>query len=558
MTAGHEAVVPPASVVAELIQALVKALRAFQMYLPNNPIYQRAIGNVRSACAPVWEVTDEPVLHIVECDLVWEEQVVYHQPTRAESFAWSLYKDGMRTLSLRRGCEEHEIVRFLETLNRAKFLPADASDDLLTLLWEQEFLLVHYRFAEVFGDEAMPGIAPPAERPASPEERRTQVQEEAPPRPKGVVDIDAFDSTLYFLDEAEIQYVVQQVEEEYRRDARGSALAAMYDIFEAQPQGDVRSEIVGIVEQLFPNLLNGGEFRAAASVLREMRLLASRAPELQIEHRQRLEAFDTLLSEPDIVRQLVQALDEASTRPDDTDVADLLRELRQTALETLLVALPALSSPGVRQLLEAAADRLATAYPSEVLRMLRSSAADALPSVVALCGRLKLYGAVPGLTETLLHPDAAVRLASVQSLSEIATPGALTQLERAIEAADSGVRLAAVRAVGTRGYKGALRRVEAVVLGKSSTRIDLTEKMAFFEAYGAIAGTSGLDTLGGLLLSKGLLRFRSNPETRACAATAIGKVRSADARELLRRASDDKELVVRNAVSRALREQGTK
>ena len=46
------AVLPP-SQVAELIQSLVKALRAFQMYLPNNPIYQRAVQQVQDAFAPV-------------------------------------------------------------------------------------------------------------------------------------------------------------------------------------------------------------------------------------------------------------------------------------------------------------------------------------------------------------------------------------------------------------------------------------------------------------------------------------------------------------------------
>ena len=50
---------------------MVKALRAFQMYLPNNPIYQRAIQNVRTAFGPIWAATDELVLHVGETDLVW-------------------------------------------------------------------------------------------------------------------------------------------------------------------------------------------------------------------------------------------------------------------------------------------------------------------------------------------------------------------------------------------------------------------------------------------------------------------------------------------------------
>ena len=81
-TVGSGAVLP-ASQVAELIQSLVKALRAFQMYLPNNPIYHRAVEQVKAAFIPVWAATDELVLRVAETDFVWEEQTVYHQLSKS-------------------------------------------------------------------------------------------------------------------------------------------------------------------------------------------------------------------------------------------------------------------------------------------------------------------------------------------------------------------------------------------------------------------------------------------------------------------------------------------
>ena len=95
--------------------------------------------HLRIAFQPIWAVLDDLVLTVAETDFVWEEQVVYHQLNKAESLAWGLFKDGMRSLTIRRGAEQEELPRFLETINRARFLPADAGDDLLTLLWEQEF-----------------------------------------------------------------------------------------------------------------------------------------------------------------------------------------------------------------------------------------------------------------------------------------------------------------------------------------------------------------------------------------------------------------------------------
>ena len=44
---------------------------------------------------------------------------------------------------------------------------------------------------------------------------------------------------------------------------------------------------------------------------------------------------------------------------------------------------------------------------------------------------------------------------------------------------------------------------------------------------------------------------------RACAALAIGRLKTQEARDILQKHKDDKELVVRNAVSRALRETGS-
>ena len=546
----------PASQVSELIQVMGKALRAFQMYLPNNPIYQRAIQNLRAAFGPVWAATDELVLNVAETELIWEDQVVYRQINKSESIAWTLFKDGMRELTIEKGAEEEELPRLLATINQARFLTADAGDDLLTLLWALEFEHIKYRFIDFFseGGGELPGPSGPAGGTATAEERKAQIAEEASPKTQGAIDLEEIDSTLYFLDEQEIAYLAGELEEEYKRDVRGSALNVLFDLMETQPEGGVRDEVLGVLEQLFPNLLTSRDFRSAAAVLRESKLLKDGAANLRLEQGHRLDGFVARLSEPTIVGQLLQSLDEASGLGLDSDAAGVLRELRATALEPLVSWLPNLSSDPLRKMLEGVVDKLASNHTAEVQRLLRTPDSMALAGIVAMCGRLQLHQAVPAFTGVIEHADPAVRLAAVQALAQLATPGALTLLEHAIDDADRTVRIAAVRVIGGRGYKGALRRVEAVVLGKVTKEMDLTEKMAFFEAYGAIAGANGLKPLSTILLQRGLLKMKQPPETRACAAMALGRIKTAEARELLQRAVDDKELVVRNAVNRALRE----
>lgn len=558
MTAGtpSQALLVP-SQVAELLQTMVKALRAFQMYLPNNPIYQRAIQNVRGAFGPIWAASDELVLTIAETEIVWEEEVVYQQLNKADSLAWTLFKDGMRVLTIQKGAEQDELVRFLETVNRARFLPSEAGDDLMTLLWEQEFVGIRHHFIDFLsdGDGIQGSTRALGDGDASAvEARREQVREEAPARPKGIVDLEDFDATLYFLDEAEVNQLTREVQEEYARDARLSALTGLLDLLEIQTDAAARSEILGIVETLFPNLLSKSEFRTVATVIREARVLLSRATNLPPEIRRRLEALETQLSQPAIVAQLIQSLDETPQLAGNREVTDLMGELRATALGALIEAIPKIATPAVRSLAEATVDRLAAAHGTEVLRLLREPPQDALPAVVALCGRLGLPQAVPGLGDLLGNADPGVRVAAVEALAKIGTPGAMGQLERAVDDGDRNVRLAAVRAAGARGYKGALKRIEAVVLGKAVKEMDLTEKMALFEAYGAIAGPPALKTLAGLLQPRGLLKLTQSSDLRACAAIALGKIGTPEARQVLASAADDKDLVVRNAVNRALRE----
>jgi hypothetical protein len=77
--------------------------------------------------------------------------------------------------------------------------------------------------------------------------------------------------------------------------------------------------------------------------------------------------------------------------------------------------------------------------------------------------------------------------------------------------------------------------------------------MAMFEAFGALCGDDGVATLDAMLHGKSLFGRREDPELRACAAVALGRLNSPRAQESQRRAAGEKDVVVRNAVNRALR-----
>ncbi len=95
-----------------------------------------------------------------------------------------------------------------------------------------------------------------------------------------------------------------------------------------------------------------------------------------------------------------------------------------------------------------------------------------------------------------------------------------------------------------------------MITGRILRGASLGEKKPFFEAYGLFCGNAGVGALYEMLNGKKRFRRKDDPETRACAAMALGKIGTPDARAALDKAKSIKDPLVRNAVGSALREMG--
>lgn len=550
-----EAILPfPPGPIEEMLRLLARAMRARQLYLPNNPMYLRAQEGLRAAFGPIWELTHEIVLEVTDTQLRWEGYAVAKEADKtSDALPWLLYKDGIRELHLLRGVEVAEIITLLQIIARVRKASPD-EDDLLTLLWEQEFAFVRYRYVDVSMEGAMPiEASDDADKERLVEPHLVQEPPQEAILPGGVVNLDDFSATLYFLDERETEYLRSEIENEYRAELRANVVSALLDIYEQQTDFKVRDEITRLLEGLLVQILSAGDLKTAAYLLREVNLTASRAREMTPPQRETLLALPERMSDPESLSQLLQSLDERVELPVQEDLNALFDQLRVASLGTIFEWLERIQSPRVRQLLEAAAGRLASANTGELVRLIGSSERAVMIEAMRRAGSMKAAAAVTALARQSVHDEPRVRAVAVQALAEIGTPGALQQLERAIDDAEREVRVAAVRAFASRTHKPALAKLETAVRGKRLHEADLTEKMAFFEAYGALCGDAGVPQLDASLNGKGLFGRREDPEVRACAAMALGKVGTATAMAALRKASTDKEVLVRNAVNRALR-----
>jgi len=550
---------PAASAVEDALRALAKAQRAIQLYLPNNQTRMQAIEFARASFSKIWHHVTVVELEIRESSFLWEERVVYQDLERGtEGLPWLLYRDGLRALTLHAGFEVHDLEALLSVFQRARAAAAD-EDDLVTLLWVADLTAVEYRhveldgtvdFAIASGDHTGEGIASRDQPPlAVPAAETAAPGEGAPP---GIVRVEDFESTLYFLEPREVSYLQEELKREYGEDQRRHAFAMLLDIVEMPDAGDAPARVLGYVDQLLLECLSMGDYEQVGYVLRESQATLRRVdhePEVAVALRE----LPARLSEPAAMGQLLQALDEGARAPVASLLENLFAELRPTALLPLVSWLGSATASPARAAIERASLRLAGAHTGELSQLLEHEDTAVVRGALRIAAQLATPAAVPGLSRVLRGDDPTLRMEAVSALADVGSPGALQALERGVEDTDRDVRVATFRAIAARRHAGAMPRLAQALRRKELRAADLGEKMALFEAYGSLCGDAGVAELDGLLNARGLLGAKEPAELRACAARALGLIGSPLANTSLQKAADTKDVVVRSAVARALR-----
>ena len=379
-------------------------------------------------------------------------------------------------------------------------------------------------------------------------------EEGAPPKPAdGAVNRDDFNPTLYALDPREMEALRKELGLEMERDLRGDVLSALLDRLEESANPERQSEILAILRTLLPNFLSRSEISAAARVLKELKDLESRTDLFDSQRQQEAEKIIDRLSSAETMDELVSALEDGSITSSPEELSGLLEHLRPAALAPLLRASELTVIRELQPVLRAAVHGIAERNTDALPALLRDEDEVVLAGAARLAGRLQATESGPALADLMSHSVPEVRLAAVEGAVEIKASTAAGALQALSGDSDRQVRIAAARGLGSLRYSPAVARFKELVTGKDIKGADISEKIAFFESYGELAGEAALDLMDKLLNGKGFLGRKESAEIRACASLALGKIGTEKARQSLQAAAGEEDPVVRSAVNRALR-----
>jgi HEAT repeat protein len=550
--------IPPHEV-ADLFNALDKASRALRLYNPNNPVYQGFRSGLEKAIARLWDRI--PALQVQVDEAAFRcFGKSYSAGEGRESLPFAFYKDGVRVLTFLPGFEA-EAERFLRVVNHARQVDQRETDDMVTLLWEEEFAAFQYSYVDALAEGiSIPEAAGFALDRIEPLTLRAEIETPDPrDQPPAVqagaetvaaaVTRDDFQETLYFLEPAELERLQRDVDREWRRDTKSAVLDALFDRLE-DSTSQRRLEILRIMRQLVAAWLGRGDLSSATRVLVEINSLISGTQLGDVELKEALDLFNEL-NDPIVLGQLLSSLEDGSIDPSSQDLGVFLSHLNADALPVLIRATETTESAPVRQRLRVAIEGLGRQHAKQLIALIEAPDAATARGATRLAGQLGLGDAAPKAAAFYRRSDVAGRRVAIEALVQMRNSSALAAAHDALLDEDRDVRILAARGVGTLKYQPARARIEDVLDGKAIRETDLTEQIAFFEAFAALAGGDGVKTLDRVLNGRRLLG-KQTPEMRTCAAMALGKVGTSAAREALQQAANDAHPMVRSAVARAL------
>ena len=148
---------------------------------------------------------------------------------------------------------------------------------MLTRLWEREFEFLQYKYVELAVEVGAPLIAHGIAAGAKIVSPRTFESEESEVvSSSSFARMDEFDSTLYFLDDSEIDYLQREIRNDFGSDLRSRVVASLLDTYEREPDPTVAKRSPDS-RQFFLLLLSLGHFGPAAYIIREAKVTAGRA-----------------------------------------------------------------------------------------------------------------------------------------------------------------------------------------------------------------------------------------------------------------------------------------
>jgi HEAT repeat protein len=534
--------------IRELLQALIKTKRAFEMYPANNPILLKFQEDLVRRFDSFFEGDDRLTLIIRQYEIYYKGQQVYQNSEKEDNLALFFYKDGLRELTFTAGFGGDEITDFLDVIrSRPEASSESYDDDIVTLLWEKDFVHLRYYVVEEYTEGAALEDDEVARllsnRPAGSgevsEAYSDALKEEADQGKTGQEVFSPLESIsmgfkgVFTLGEEEVKSLKEEMEGLTDENFLESAIFALFESLYLDRGTPDFNILMDNLDSAMNYLVYAGGFDTALLILKRFKEILNQKD----------------LFSPKEVERIKLSIRKAGNEDRAKSIAELLNSGRDINSESLRLFLSQLDKSSVIPLSNLMGEIQDIKYRKvlidalvilgrdniEVLAAgLRDHRWFVVRNVAAILGRIGDKTSLEYLRQALHHPEPKVRREIVRSLGLVGGPKAGEILLHAVEDQDPQIRMAALRYLPTAHSHTVLDSLVEIITRPDFDERALSEKRVFFEVMAEIGQEKVLGFMGKLLRKKVLFGTAKNEEIRASAAYGLGNIHHNEALALLK------------------------
>lgn len=551
----------------DLLKMFLQAWKNYGFYPEGHVISRKALETLVSAFAGFCAKHGVLDLVVEKERLLWRDNVVHELPpgAAADDLIFPLYRDGINWIEFDQGLPLEELASFFSILNKYNTLQEETEGDIVTELIDADLAYIKFKATDVLWQDHplldFSALETPAAESGA-EALQNKPQEAEPPKNKVRTDVLAksiadpsFSSALWEISPAEQEILQKMVQSEETWDNTRDVFDALVAILRNQTEKSSFSAILGFTMEEVVNTIEQGEFGLLLNLFQSLhQLLHSDTSEEYAWVRPLIERFFQDLSNPGLFN-LVGAKLLALNDNDTENINTLQQVLLYFPPDVILFLAPIIRqtrSLAVRKMVLDVAEHLCLRDMGALEKILEHPDTEAGEALLPILRSLVGERANSMFMKMIAHPSEKIRAQGVR-MFVAHNPQNVAKLFYLIDDAYGPVRRELLAAIAAQQSS----TVENLLLNYMKERIDQKDPehiLACYETLGCCGSVTAAQFLKRILLRNGWNRFTGygTPLHRQGAATALARMDTPEAKEILLEASQSKFQVIRQAFEAAM------
>ena len=554
----------------DLIGVLIKAIKAFRFYPPDNPTLKGLREQLLRKFQYFLNKYQSFVIQVGQYDLSYKGKVLYENRDVKTSLAFSLYKDGLREIRFLKHLEEWEVQGIIDILQQSEQINP-LEEDIVTMMWERDFVHIRYLATDEFLDEE------PVVLPESVDQFRKHLVSkplahhvEISPGGEGseegtdwseslskvTEELSPFvtDQGVYSLTPDEMEGLRRDVEAEVDRGFAHNITDILFEILVLEKEPGPYQDAVRTLIKVLDGFLRLGQFIQATDLLKRVHLFL-KSDGLQGWQAEKIGQILLEAGEGARVARVGKIVESEEVRPE--DVNTYLSLLQKNSIQPLVKLLGELKNSKARRVFCDALSEIGKDAIELFIPFMEDRRWFLVRNIVYILGRIRKEESLPYIQKAFNHEDNRVRREAIQALGLISGQKAVGLLMRALTDNDVRIRCMAAINLGKMGKKAGLIPLVEIVQSKDFYKREPVEIKAFFNGIGMAGSDEVVPVLQDLLRRKSWFGRGKADETRIGAAHALAMIGTPDAIATLEEGKNSKDETLQDACTQALKSRSS-